>query len=159
MSKRRLTIAASAVRLAVAAGVYALGSTLSRPVPARIGPPPASLRAEAVALTSQSGSVIRGWFSHVPTGRGSVLLLPAVRSNRLSMVRRAQFLREAGYSTLLIDFQATGESPGDAITFGWRERFDVLAAVQYRSCDRDWAPPPPISARRITSPVWAVRSW
>jgi fermentation-respiration switch protein FrsA (DUF1100 family) len=47
------------------------------------------------------------------------------------MVRRAEFLRQAGYSTLLIDLQATGESEGEAITFGWRERFDVLAAVQY----------------------------
>ena len=47
------------------------------------------------------------------------------------MVRRAEFLRQAGYSTLLIDFQGTGESEGKAITFGWRERFDVLAAVNY----------------------------
>jgi alpha/beta superfamily hydrolase len=31
----------------------------------------------------------------------------------------------------LIDFQGTGESEGEAITFGWRERFDVLAAVKY----------------------------
>jgi fermentation-respiration switch protein FrsA (DUF1100 family) len=46
------------------------------------------------------------------------------------MVDRAQVLHAEGYSTLLIDFQATGESPGDVITFGWRERFDVLAAVQ-----------------------------
>jgi alpha/beta superfamily hydrolase len=49
---------------------------------------------------------------------------------RSSSVGRARFLRQAGYSTLLIDFQATGESHGDAITFGWPERFDVLAAVQ-----------------------------
>jgi fermentation-respiration switch protein FrsA (DUF1100 family) len=46
------------------------------------------------------------------------------------MIDRAQVLHDAGYSTLLIDFQATGESPGDAITFGWRERLDVIAAVQ-----------------------------
>jgi fermentation-respiration switch protein FrsA (DUF1100 family) len=32
---------------------------------------------------------------------------------------------------LLIDFQGTGESPGDVITFGWRERLDVLAAVGF----------------------------
>jgi fermentation-respiration switch protein FrsA (DUF1100 family) len=43
----------------------------------------------------------------------------------------SNFLRRSGYATLLIDFQATGESVGDAITFGWRERFDVLAAVQF----------------------------
>ena len=47
------------------------------------------------------------------------------------MVDRALFLRDAGYSVLLIDFQATGESPGDVITFGWRERLDVLAAVDF----------------------------
>jgi fermentation-respiration switch protein FrsA (DUF1100 family) len=47
------------------------------------------------------------------------------------MLGRAQMLHAAGYSTLLIDFQATEESPGEAITFGWRERLDVLAAVRF----------------------------
>ena len=46
------------------------------------------------------------------------------------MLERARFLRAAGYSTLLIDLQATGESPGNSITFGWRERLDVVAAVE-----------------------------
>lgn len=120
-----------AAALVGAVGVLSgLGWTLSRPVPARVGPPPASLDAEAVAFPSQSGSVIHGWLSRSPAARASVLLLPGVRANRLSMVPRAEFLRRAGYSTLLIDFQGTGESAGDAITFGWRERFDVLAAVQ-----------------------------
>jgi alpha-beta hydrolase superfamily lysophospholipase len=100
-------------------------------MPARIGPPPAWLEAEAVEFSSQSGSNIHGWLSRASSGRGSVLLLPAIRANRLSMVKRAPFLRQAGYSTLLIDFQATGESPGDAVTFGWRERLDVIAAVRY----------------------------
>jgi len=47
------------------------------------------------------------------------------------MVERALFLRSDGYSVLLIDFQATGESKGDRITFGWRESRDVLAAVTF----------------------------
>lgn len=47
------------------------------------------------------------------------------------MLDRARFLHAAGYSTLLIDLQATGESKGEAITFGWRERHDVLAAVAF----------------------------
>jgi fermentation-respiration switch protein FrsA (DUF1100 family) len=91
------------------------------------------LEAEAIAFSSQSGSVIHGWLSRASTPLGSILLLPAIRANRLSMIGRAEFLRRAGYSTLLIDFQATGESAGDTITFGWRERLDVLAAVQYLS--------------------------
>jgi fermentation-respiration switch protein FrsA (DUF1100 family) len=32
---------------------------------------------------------------------------------------------------MLIDLQATGESQGEAITFGWRESHDVVAAVAY----------------------------
>src|SRR5215831_11706795 len=104
---------------------------LARPVIARVGTPPSSLDAEPVAFSSEFGSMIHGWFSSAPSARASVLLLPGIRANRLTMVRRAEFLREAGYAVLLIDFQATGESEGEAITFGWRERFDVLAAVRY----------------------------
>jgi uncharacterized protein len=131
MTRRRISIALAALFLAASTSLYAVGWALSRPVQAKIGSPPLSLDAEAVAFSSQSGSVIHGWLSRVPSARGSLLLLPGVRGNRLSMVRRAEFLRMAGYSTLLIDFQATGESEGAAITFGWRERLDVLAAVQY----------------------------
>lgn len=47
------------------------------------------------------------------------------------MVERARFLRRAGYSVLLIDFQATGETTGDHITFGWKESRDVLAAIDF----------------------------
>jgi uncharacterized protein len=129
VTKRLIAIAFAAALLGTL--LYGLGWALSRPVPAHVGRPPASLDAEAVAFPSQSGSMIHGWLSRLPAARGSVLLLPGVRANRLSMVRRAEFLRRAGYSTLLIDFQGTGESIGTSITFGWRERFDVLAAVQY----------------------------
>ncbi len=111
-------------------GLYGVGWELSRPVPARIGPAPVELQAEAITFRSESGSMIRGWLSRGTTHGGVVLLLPGVRANRLAMVDRALVLHAAGYSTLLIDFQATGESPGDAITFGWRERLDVIAAVQ-----------------------------
>ena len=115
----------------MAVSLYSIGWALSHPVPAEIGAPPAELNAEAVAFPSQSGSTIHGWLSQPPDARGAVLLLPGVRGNRLSMVERAVFLRQNGYSTLAIDFQGTGESSGDAITFGWRERLDVLAAVEY----------------------------
>ena len=128
---RRIAIRLAAACLSIVVLLYALGWALSRPVPVEIGPAPASLDAESVTFSSQSGSEIHGWLSRAPTATGAVLLLPGVHANRRSMVRRAEFLRQAGYSTLLIDFQATGESPGGRITFGWLERLDVLAAVQY----------------------------
>jgi fermentation-respiration switch protein FrsA (DUF1100 family) len=47
------------------------------------------------------------------------------------MLERARFLHSAGYSVLLIDLQATGESAGHNITFGWLESRDVIAAVEF----------------------------
>jgi fermentation-respiration switch protein FrsA (DUF1100 family) len=46
------------------------------------------------------------------------------------MLDRARFLHAAGYSVLLIDFQASGESQGEAISFGYREARDVQAAAR-----------------------------
>jgi fermentation-respiration switch protein FrsA (DUF1100 family) len=47
------------------------------------------------------------------------------------MIDRARFLRRANYSVLLIDFQATGETKGNHITFGWKESRDVIAGVSF----------------------------
>ena len=124
-------LAALALAAAVASAALVVGWQLARPVPAVIGDPPPALGARPVAFASESGSTIHGWLVPVDTPRGVVLLLPPVRSNRLAMVRRAAWLRDAGFASLLFDFQATGESSGSAITFGWRERFDVLAARRF----------------------------
>ena len=128
---KRVLLVVFFAAIAAAAAAFAAVWQFARPVPTRVGEPPATLASESVSFASDSGSVIHGWFVRVEHPRGVLLLLPPVRSNRTSMVRRAEFLKAAGYATLLIDFQATGESRGDAITFGWRERFDVLAAVKF----------------------------
>ena len=47
------------------------------------------------------------------------------------MLGRAEFLHRAGYSVLLFDAQAHGESPGDRITFGYLEALDAAAAVSF----------------------------
>jgi len=54
-----------------------------------------------------------------------------VRASRLDMLERARFLAAAGYSLLLFDFQAHGESPGHHITFGYLESKDAQAAVAF----------------------------
>jgi fermentation-respiration switch protein FrsA (DUF1100 family) len=107
------------------------GTLLTAPCQARIGAPPPDLGAESVTFQSQSGATVHGWWCSFSKSRGAVVLLPGVRANRLSMIDRAQFLRRLGYSVLLIDFQATGETQGDHITFGARESLDVMAAVDF----------------------------
>jgi alpha-beta hydrolase superfamily lysophospholipase len=47
------------------------------------------------------------------------------------MLGRAELFRKAGYSVLLFDFQAHGESIGKQITLGWLESRDAQAAVKF----------------------------
>src|SRR5256885_4768111 len=108
---------------------FAIGWTLAAPVQISVGKAPSDLGAETVGFKSESGAIVKGWWCPTVNSRGVILLLPGIRANRLSMVDRARFLRRAGYSSLLIDFQATGETKGNHITFGWKESGDALAAV------------------------------
>ena len=111
--------------------VYHMGTLLSAPAPSEVGKPPADLPVEAVRFDSPSGSRLSGWFIRGRQGGGSVLLLHGIRANRLQMLDRARFLHEGGYSVLLFDFQAEGESPGEALTFGYLEAIDARAAFDF----------------------------
>lgn len=108
-----------------------VGWALAAPAQTDIGQAPSDLVAQLVEFQSESGALVKGWWSPAENSKGTALLLPGIRANRLSMVDRARFLWRAGYSVLLIDFQGTGETKGDHITFGWKERYDVLAAVDF----------------------------
>jgi uncharacterized protein len=113
------------------AGVWIAGSFLVSPTQSPIGTPPPDLAAQAVVFPDAAGEPIHGWFVAGNKGQGAVLLLHGVRADRRAMLNRARFLHAAGYAVLLIDFQASGESPGKAVTFGYREAGDVNASLQY----------------------------
>src|SRR5262249_25207131 len=102
---------------AIAGAVIAAGLVMSAPVRAVIGTPPADLNAESVAMSSASGATLRGWFVAGRPGGGALVLMHGVRSNRLSMLRRARLFGTAGFSVLLFDFQAHGESTRNRISF------------------------------------------
>jgi len=131
MLMKRVVAACAILILITIICAMSVGWLLAHPVQTAIGNPPADLNAEPVTFASDSGTTVHGWWCPVQNANGSVLLLPGIRANRLSMVERARFLRRAGYSVLLIDFQATGETKGDHITFGWKESRDVLAAIDF----------------------------
>jgi fermentation-respiration switch protein FrsA (DUF1100 family) len=64
-------------------------------------------------------------------GGGAVLLMHGVRSNRQSMIDRAELLHAHGFAVLLFDFQAHGESSGRRITFGHLEAMDAAAVLDF----------------------------
>ncbi len=115
------------------AAVLVVGLYLSSPVPRSVGQiPPELPGATSVLIPSSSGSTIHGWWvpGHTPGG-GAVILVHGVRADRRQMIRRAHFLQEHGFSALLFDQQAQGESPGQRITFGKLEALDSEAAVRF----------------------------
>ncbi len=113
------------------ASVLVIGGFLTAPQTHSVGVPPSGFAAESVEIEGTSGKKVAGWFMAGKVSKPGVLLLHGVRSDRREMVGRAMFLLDAGYSVLLIDMQAHGETPGDNITFGFKESDDVRAALSY----------------------------
>jgi len=124
---------------ALLAGALWAGSQWSAPTPRRVGAPPPDLGARTVEFAGRSGRRLRGWFAP-GAGTGSVVLVHGVRETRRSMLDRARFLHRAGYSVLLFDLSAHGESDGDRVGFGLTEADDVRAAVEFVRAARPGEP-------------------
>lgn len=130
---RRRTIALIVAALGFPASVFLVGEVLSHPAHMTIGQPPSDLHAVSVEMYSASGQPVFGWMVRGRPGVGAVLLLHGVRANRIEMLDRARFLGSLGYSVLLIDLPAHGESAGEHITYGIAESQGVAAALAYLS--------------------------
>lgn len=92
---------------------------------------PTSMPISKIRLESGSGYMLSGWHVKSEQKKGVFVLLHGNRSNKLSMISRAELLYKEGYSSVLIDFQSHGESEGNNITMGFLEKEDVKAAVAF----------------------------
>jgi fermentation-respiration switch protein FrsA (DUF1100 family) len=128
---RRCIAIALVLVVAVVLGGWCVTLLLTQPNRRTIGEPPADLHARAITFRSESGAALRGWYVEGVRGHGAVVLMHGVHADRRAMIGRARLLAQAGYAVLLFDFQAHGESEGEAITFGWRERLDAQAALAW----------------------------
>lgn len=108
---------------------------------------------ETVQIPVNDNYAVHGWLARGINGRGAILLIHSIRSNRLEMLGRARFLNHLGYHILMIDLQAHGETPGNRITFGARESADVAAAISFL---RDAFPNNHIAAIGVTLGAAAI---
>lgn len=140
---RFFRVAGIAIFVIALAGVSVVCAAilLTRPDRTPIGAAPSDLDARAVAFDSEDGTRLRGWYIDGWRGCGAMLLLHGVHADRRQMLGRARVLIAAGYSVLLADSRAHGESDGDAITFGYLESADAKAALEYL---REQAPGEPV---------------
>jgi len=110
--------------------LFCIGYILCKPAQTKIQLS-SELPFDTISINSKSGSKIHGWKLNGLPDNGVVLLFHSLRSNRMLMVDRAGFLWKNGYTVLLFDFQAHGESKGKRITFGYKESGDVESIYDY----------------------------
>ena len=107
------------------------GGSLVAPAYRDIGTPPPSLQFKSTVLHSESGADIATWYSDRPDSVATVVLVHGLRGDRSKVLTRAERCLNAGLDVVLIDLQAHGQSSGENITIGYRERHDVTAAVDF----------------------------
>jgi uncharacterized protein len=137
---RRLAYVASALLVLVLLGAAAVGSVLGQAFlhPANLNPDRAAqtermlLRTgaakEGFSVRAPDGIELRGWKVRPPAPNGDwVLLLHGISDNRTGTLGPAEFLLRHGYSVVMMDSRAHGQSGGEIATFGWKERYDTVA--------------------------------
>ncbi len=87
-------------------------------------------RREDLLVAAADGAALRGWKVRPPNPNGAwVLLFHGVADNRVGVIGQSELLLRAGYSVVMMDARAHGESGGAMATYGWLERDDTRAIV------------------------------
>lgn len=81
---------------------------------------------ESFEFNGTHGSILSSHQSHK-----CALLLHGARSDRTSMIERAEFLKTLGITSALLDMQAHGETKGKIISFGHFEANDATNGMSY----------------------------
>lgn len=129
--KKTIIIILLLIPVFIVGAFWFAGNSLTSPVPARVGNCPSELTCENVEFVSESGSNIKGWFIKGQKNKGAIVIMHGLRSNRLNLIERIKFLQNAGFSVLAFDFQGSGESAGEKLTFGYLESHDATASLKF----------------------------
>jgi dipeptidyl aminopeptidase/acylaminoacyl peptidase len=93
--------------------------------------------AENVSIQASDGVTLRGWFARRSATAPVILVGHGFENTRANMIPYGDFLYQDGYSVLLLDWRAWGDSGGDMTTFGRRESGDISAALDYLTARPD----------------------
>lgn len=85
----------------------------------------------SVTFASRDGLTLAGWWMPHPNAQGIAVLCHGYLANRCEVLGVALEFHRLGFSCLLFDFRAHGESVGTFTTIGAREVLDALGAVDF----------------------------
>jgi alpha-beta hydrolase superfamily lysophospholipase len=84
-----------------------------------------------VYLKTKDSLKLEAWYIPVDSAAGTVLLFHGHGGNKSGVIKEAVSFNKMGYTTLLVDFRAHGNSEGNTCTIGFDESEDVKLAYDY----------------------------
>jgi uncharacterized protein len=87
---------------------------------------------EEVELQSPYGYKLRGWFIPAPVRTNkTVILVHGITRSRLTSVKYIELFRKRGCHVFVYDHRRHGESGGTSTTYGYYEKYDLKACVDW----------------------------
>ncbi len=133
--------AASSLTVAVGVASYSLSGLLVRPRLKRLPHlrrphfrnliKKIGIEFEEVDLHSADGLILQGWWMAASAPAATIIIVHGVKKNRTDVLRAAILLRQAGFNVLVYDGRGHGNSEGRYITYGYHERRDVDAVIEW----------------------------
>ncbi|HKS40939.1 MAG TPA: alpha/beta fold hydrolase, partial [Blastocatellia bacterium] len=133
--------AAGSIGLAIGAASYPLSGLLIRPRLKRLSQLKSphlrhlirrrKIEFEDITISSFDGTKLYGWWMATAVDGPTIIVLHGVKKNRTDVLRAGLALRQAGFNVLIFDGRAHGSSEGRYVTYGFFERRDVEAAIEW----------------------------
>jgi fermentation-respiration switch protein FrsA (DUF1100 family) len=90
---------------------------------------------ERVEIKARDGKKLGGWFLAAPEGKPRpwpcVVLVHGYGGHKELMNGYAKILYDGGFSSLMFDMRGSGLRRGEPVTLGFKERWDLMDAVNY----------------------------
>lgn len=104
---------------------------VQRDFPRAVDPSYLGLKYRTLDVVVQDTIELKGWFvdASTDTALGTMVLLHGIGSCKEALLPFADTLARHGYNSILYDSRAQGESGGTNCTFGYYEKYDVLAYI------------------------------
>lgn len=86
---------------------------------------------ETVNLTTRGKLLIEAWYIPVDSSKGTIVMFHGQGLNKSFLLQQAYEFRFLGFSIMLVDLRAHGNSGGNTTTFGVRESEEVKLAYDF----------------------------
>lgn len=85
---------------------------------------------QTVSIVTEDGITLSAWYVPDTTGR-AVVLMAGIGHNREQCQYNGERYARLGYTVLMPDLRAVGQSSGTMISMGWHERKDLEACLRF----------------------------